>query len=70
MSEDTGRRDASEELTHDAPNATVEGMLTKQDELIDAIKALCVKLDADVGVTDADYASSISDALAKLKLRL
>jgi len=55
---------------HDAPNRTVEAMLTKQDQLIDAIQALTAKLDADGGVTDTDYASLITDAIKKLDLNL
>ena len=71
---EVGRRDVAEvdsgNLTHDAPSNTVEAMLTKQDAIVDAIKAMAAKLDADAGVTDTDYASSITDSLAKLKLIL
>jgi len=71
-----GRRDVVEvdsgNLTHDAPNNTVEAMLTKQDAIIDALKALAAKIDADSGDTggDSDYASLITDSLAKLELVL
>jgi len=53
------------------PKSATQAILLKQDEIIDALKALAAKLDADSGDTggDSDYAASISDALAKIKLR-
>ncbi len=51
-----------------APKSAEQAMLKKMDEMIDAIKALTAKLDADATVTDTDYAATISDALDKVKL--
>lgn len=55
-----------------AEKSALQAVLVKQDELIDeinalkdAVKALTAKLDADAGVTDVDYASSISDSLSE-----
>lgn len=54
-----------------AEKSALQAVLVKQDELIDeindlktAIKAITAKLDADAGVTDVDYASSITDSLS------
>jgi len=55
---------------HDAPNRTVEAMLTKLDALIDIQAGLAAKLDADPGVTDTDYAATLTDSLKKLDLIL
>lgn len=51
-----------------SPKSAEQAMLLKMDELVVAIKALTAKLDADAGVTDTDYAASISAALEKIKL--
>lgn len=51
------------------PKSAEQGMLQNQDALIDAMKALAAKLDADSGVNDTDFASTITDALEKLSLR-
>jgi len=55
---------------HDAPNRTVEAMLTQIDQLVTQMQALTAKLDADTGVTDTDYATTISDSVQKLDLIL
>lgn len=52
-----------------ARQSAEQGMLVKQDAIIDALKAMAAKLDADAGVTDTDYAATITDALAKLELK-
>ena len=74
MSTEVGRRPVAEidlgNTTHDAPSNTVESMLRKQDIIVDALKAMGDKLDADVGVTDADFGVLITDSLAKLELIL
>lgn len=51
-----------------ARRSALQAVLIKQDEIIDDLKALAAKLDADAGVTDTDYASSITDALEKVDL--
>ena len=72
MSERGGRQDdrVDEPNVHDAPNRTVEVMLSNQDRLIDALKGMAAKLDADGGVTDTDYAADLTDAIGKLDLIL
>jgi len=72
MSDKVGRQDdrLDKPNFHDAPNRTVEVMLSNQDKLIDAIKGMAAKLDADGGVGDADYATLLTDALGKLDLVL
>lgn len=59
----------AEKIVHDAPEKQVAAMLTKQDEIIDLIKALCAKLDTDA-VGGADYAATLSDGLKKIQLHL
>lgn len=66
-----GRLPASEAgkpVLHDAPEKQIEAMLSQQDAIIAAIKALCVKLDADTSLDEDDYAATISDPLAPLAL--
>lgn len=46
-----------------------QGMLQTQDAIIDALKAIAAKLDLDAGVTDTDYASTITDSLSKVDLQ-
>ena len=46
-----------------------QGMLLKQDEIIDILKALMAKLDADTGVQQTDFAASLTDALKKVVLK-
>jgi hypothetical protein len=68
-----GRLDAGEagqSQVLDDPTKAYSAVLTKQDEIIDLLKALTAKLDGDVGITDVDYASSLTDALEKLAFRL
>lgn len=48
----------------------VAAILSKQDEIIDLLKALADKLDNDAGVSDTDYVSSLTDALEKVNLTL
>jgi len=47
------------------PKSSEALALKKIDELIDAVKSLCAKLDADATVTDTDYAALISAKLKK-----
>lgn len=51
-----------------SPKSAEQAMLMKMDELVDAVKALTAKLDADAGVADTNYAALISAALEKIKL--
>lgn len=62
-----GRDDQKENIIHDAPNKTVETMLHNQDLIIQALKDIADKLDADTGVTDTDY-NAIAGALKQLKM--
>ena len=55
-------------VLHDQPSKTSSAVMSKLDELIDAIKALTAKLDADAGVTDTNYAALISNAISKVDL--
>ena len=55
---------------HDAPNRTVEALLTQVDQLVGRLQALTEKLDLDTGVTDLDYADLISAPVQKLDLIL
>lgn len=59
----------SQQVLHDAPEKQVAAIMSKLDELIDAMKALGAKLDAD-GVGGADYAALVTDALKKIELKL
>lgn len=52
-----------------APKSAEQAMLQKQDEIIQLLKDLAAKLDADTGVNDTDFASTLTDALEKVKLR-
>ena len=60
--------EVGKEILHDAPEKQMQAVMSKLDELIDAIAALTAKLDADAGVTDTDYAAEVSVAKIKLKL--
>lgn len=53
----------------DTPSKEVAAVLTKLDEVIDALKALTAKMDAET-VGSADYAATITDAIEKIKLTL
>ena len=55
-------------VIYDAPEKTISALLSNNDALIDAVKALCAKLDADAGVTDTNYAALISNSLSKIDL--
>jgi hypothetical protein len=73
MSTELGRlpaAQAGQKILHDAPEKQISAMLSKQDEIIAALKALTAKLDLDATVTDADYAATISDGLNKIQLHL
>jgi hypothetical protein len=51
-----------------APKSGEQAMLMKQDQIIDLLKALTAKLDADAGVADTDYAALLTASLEKVKL--
>ena len=75
--EDIGRLGAMGEhdpahVQYDAPSQTVSAIISKMDEMVDAMKALTAKLDADSGDTggDSDYAALVSDSIEKLKFEL
>jgi hypothetical protein len=55
---------------HDAPNEQIAAMLSNQDAIITALKAIAAKLDADTGTSEIDYAATITDALKVLDLHL
>jgi hypothetical protein len=64
-----GRGKASSVKSNTVPNkSATQAILRKQDEIIDLLKSLTAKLDADAGVTDTDYAALITAALEKVKL--
>lgn len=70
MSYSTNGRKDFDVYENTVPEKSAEqGVLVNQDAIITAIKAICAKLDADAGVTDEDYASTISDALSKVQIR-
>lgn len=56
-------------VQHDAPEEQSKAVMSKLDELIGAIKTLTAKLDADVGVTDTNYAALVSDTLKEIVLK-
>jgi hypothetical protein len=51
------------------PGSAEQAILEKQDQMIDMLKALTAKLDADGGVTDTNYASTLTDSLSKVALK-
>ena len=57
-------------LILDNPSKVVEAALTKQDEIIEMLKALTAKLDADTGVTSTNFAETLTDALRAIELKL
>ncbi|WP_288075416.1 hypothetical protein [Pseudomonas sp.] len=61
-------RDAVELINNLTPAADYVKLGAIMDELITKHNALCVKLDADVGVTDTNYASTLG--IATLQSRL
>lgn len=72
MSTELGRlssSEASQPVPYDSPEKTMSAVLSKQDAIIDALKALTAKLDADGGVA-TDYAATITASLSKIDLRL
>lgn len=68
MSDSIGRKEKDRYVNTIADRSAEQGILVKQDEIIDALKAIAAKLDADVGVTDTDYASAITDLIEKVQL--
>lgn len=68
-----GRPNRVQEFTDTVPEkSSLQAVLVKQDEIIDLLKALTAKMDADFAdVTNAstDYAAAITDALEKVKLK-
>ncbi len=73
MSETVGRLEAGRSgnvVADQGSEGQVAAMLSKQDEIIDLLKSLAAKLDLDAGVSDTDYASALTDALAKVDLKL
>jgi hypothetical protein len=62
----------SQPVLHDAPEKQMAAVMSKLDEMIEAMKLLAAKLDADAGDTggDNDYAALITDALGKIELKL
>ena len=69
MSTTKGRKTFTQYTRTMADRSAEQGMLVKQDAIIDTLKALAAKLDADAGVTDTDYASTLTDLLSKLELK-
>ena len=67
-----GRKGPKKRFIDDIPQSgALQAVLLKQDEILDQIKALTAKMDADFAdVTNAstDYAASISDSLDKVQL--
>ena len=65
-----GRKNDSREFNNTIADKSAEqAILEKQDEIIDLLKNLTAKMDADVGITDADYAATITDALEKVEVK-
>jgi hypothetical protein len=64
--------DAEKELDvlHDAPQKQMAAVMSKLDEIIKILKDLTAKLDADSGVNDTNYASTLTDALKEIELKL
>jgi hypothetical protein len=70
MSTALGRLQPAEvgkKVIYDAPEKTISALLSNQDAMVDAIKALCAKLDFDA-LGSANYAASISNSLSKIVL--
>lgn len=67
--ENFGRPEVEDAPTvNDNASATVKEMLATQDALINAMKALTAKMDADSGGGgETNYAALITDALEKVK---
>ena len=57
-------------VVHDAPSQTMSAVLSKLDEQQQLLKDLAAKLDLDTGVTDTDYATSLTDDYQKIELNL
>jgi hypothetical protein len=75
MSTSLGRLLASEKggkILHDLPEKQAKAMMSQLDDivaqvqaLVVAVKAIAAKLDADGGVTDTNYASTITASVDK-----
>lgn len=55
-------------VINDAPEQQMRAVMSQLDQLVGVVKALAAKLDLDGGVTDADYAASVS-ALIEIELK-
>lgn len=55
-------------VINDAPEQQMKAVMSQLDQLVGVVKALTAKLDLDGGVTDADYAASVS-ALIEIELK-
>lgn len=58
------------QLILDNPSQVVLALVTQQDAIIAALQAISAKLDADGGVTDTNYASTITASLAALNFKI
>lgn len=67
-----GRLSSAEmsQLNLDESSQSFKALLTQQDAIIVALKAIAAKLDADGGVTDTNYASTITASLAALSFKI
>lgn len=55
-------------VINDAPEQQMRAVMSQLDQLVGVVKALAAKLDLDGGVTDADYAASVS-TLIEIELK-
>lgn len=55
-------------VINDAPEQQMRAVMSQLDQLVGVVKALAAKLDLDGGVTDTDYAASVS-ALIEIELK-
>lgn len=72
MNPELGRLSSGEvgkPVVHDDPSKQGQAVQSQLDAVVDALKALCAKLDTDA-VGGADYAATISDSLKKIVLYL
>lgn len=72
---DKGRPNRPEEVEYTdtvAEKSALQAILVKQDEIIEKLKALTAKMDADfadVANASTDYAASVTDDLDKVELK-
>lgn len=66
-----GRGQREDFINTIADKSAEQAILRKQDEIIDLLKALTAKLDADAADTggDSDFAATLTDALEKVVLK-